>query len=103
MSMEIGLGRFGDRRLEKGGSCFTRLSFGGHARRFGVLPETARGRCSSRAFLRNERVSVEEMASHAAARTALRVAGRDIIVIQDTSELVIGGAARESQWIWPRR
>ena len=42
-------------------------------------------------FLRNERVSVEEMASHAAVRTASRVAGRDVIVVQDTSELILGG------------
>ena len=42
-------------------------------------------------FLRNERVSVAEMASHAASRTAERVAGREIIVVQDTSELFLGG------------
>jgi Transposase DDE domain len=42
-------------------------------------------------FLRNKRVSVAEMASHAAACTAARVAGRDIIVVQDTSELFLGG------------
>ena len=42
-------------------------------------------------FLRNERVGVAEMASHAASRTAERVAGREIIVVQDTSELSLGG------------
>jgi len=42
-------------------------------------------------FLRNEKVGVEEMASHAASRTAARVAGRDIIVVQDSSELALGG------------
>jgi hypothetical protein len=31
------------------------------------------------------------MASHAASRTAARVAGRDIIVVQDSSELALGG------------
>ena len=31
------------------------------------------------------------MASHAASRTAERVAGREIIVVQDTSELILGG------------
>jgi hypothetical protein len=31
------------------------------------------------------------MASHAASRTAARVVGREIIVIQDTSELALGG------------
>ena len=42
-------------------------------------------------FLRNEKVGVAEMASHAASRTAARVAGRDIIVVQDGSELALGG------------
>ena len=42
-------------------------------------------------FLRNEKVGVAEMASHAASRTAERVAGREIIVVQDTSELFLGG------------
>jgi hypothetical protein len=31
------------------------------------------------------------MASHAASRTAARIAGRDIIVVQDSSELALGG------------
>lgn len=41
-------------------------------------------------FLRNDRVSVAEMASHAASRTAARIAGREIIVVHDTSELFLG-------------
>ena len=35
------------------------------------------------------------MASHAASRTAERVAGREIIVVQDTSELFLGGRRAE--------
>jgi hypothetical protein len=31
------------------------------------------------------------MAAHAAKATAARVAGRDVVVIQDTGELVLGG------------
>jgi len=42
-------------------------------------------------FLRNEAVTVEEMVDHAVKRTAERVAGRDIVVAQDTSELALGG------------
>jgi hypothetical protein len=42
-------------------------------------------------FLRNGSVTAREMAAHAAEATAARVAGRDVIVIQDTSELVLGG------------
>src|ERR1700686_5017377 len=42
-------------------------------------------------FLRNERVGVAEMASHAASRTPARGAGRDIIGVQDSSERAFGG------------
>jgi hypothetical protein len=42
-------------------------------------------------FLRNASVTAKAMAAHAAASTAARVAGRDVVVLQDTSELVLGG------------
>jgi Transposase DDE domain len=44
-----------------------------------------------RRFLYNKSVTAAEMAQHAARSTAVRVAGRDVIAIQDTSELVLGG------------
>jgi hypothetical protein len=44
-----------------------------------------------RRFLHNPAVTAEEMVCHAAAGTAARVAGRDIVVAQDTSELALGG------------
>jgi len=50
MSMEIGLGRFGDRRLEKGGRHCMRPSFGGLARAFDALLGTGRRRCGLRVF-----------------------------------------------------
>jgi Transposase DDE domain len=52
-------------------------------------------------FLRNDRVSIAEMASHAAARTAARVAGREIIVVQDTSELFLGGRRAKANGYGP--
>jgi hypothetical protein len=42
-------------------------------------------------FLRNPSVTAEEMFCHAGKGTAARVAGRDIVVAQDTSELALGG------------
>lgn len=42
-------------------------------------------------FLRNEAVTASEMSQRAGALTAGRVAGRAVVVIQDTSELVLGG------------
>ena len=50
MSMEVGLGRFGDRRLEKGGRRCMRPLFDGLVRAFGALQGTGRRRCGSRVF-----------------------------------------------------
>jgi Transposase DDE domain len=49
------------------------------------------GEMRFRRFLYNKSVTAAEMAQHAARSTAVRVAGRDVIAIQDTSELVLGG------------
>jgi len=62
------------------GSCIRRLAEGNRARQMQF----------SR-FLHNEAVTVVEMAATAAARTAGLVAGRDILAIQDSSELKFGG------------
>jgi len=54
-------------------------------------------------FLYNGAVTVAEMAETAAARTAGLVGGRDVLAIQDSSELVFGGKeARASNWITGR-
>ncbi len=42
-------------------------------------------------LLRNHSVTANEMVCHAATGTAARIAGRDIVVPQDTSELALGG------------
>jgi hypothetical protein len=42
-------------------------------------------------FIRNDSVRPEEMSRHAGEQTARRVAGRDVVAIQDTSELALGG------------
>ena len=42
-------------------------------------------------FLHNPSVTAAEMGSHAAEETAARVAGRDIVAIQDTTQVAIGG------------
>lgn len=41
------------------------------------------------------------MASHAASQTAERVAGREIIVVQDTSELILGGRRAKANGYGP--
>jgi hypothetical protein len=52
-------------------------------------------------FLRNRSVSVEEMSRHARALTAARVAGREVVAIQDTSELVLGGVRARANGYGP--
>jgi hypothetical protein len=52
-------------------------------------------------FLRNGSVTATEMAAHAAARTAARAAGRDVVVIQDTSELALGGRRAKANGYGP--
>jgi hypothetical protein len=49
MREEIGLGRFGDRRLEKGGRHYTQRWCEGPVRVFAALLGTERGKFSSRA------------------------------------------------------
>jgi hypothetical protein len=44
-----------------------------------------------RRFLHNPAVTADEMVCHACDGTAVRVAGREIVVAQDTSELALGG------------
>src|SRR5262249_62020234 len=54
-------------------------------------------------FLRNRAVTAGEMVWHAAAGTAARGAGRGIVVGQDKSELILGGAAGAWGWRWAGR
>jgi hypothetical protein len=52
-------------------------------------------------FLRNDAVTTNEMAAHAAERTAFRAAGRDVVVVQDTSELALGGGSAKAHGYGP--
>src|SRR5437899_7820750 len=52
-------------------------------------------------FLRNKAVTSTEIAGHAAERTAARVAGRDIVVVQDTSEISLGGRRAKANGYGP--
>ena len=63
--------------------------------------EHAREKYEFTRFLRNGLVTASEMAAHAAERTAARAAGRDIVVIQDTSELALGGRRAKANGYGP--
>lgn len=54
-----------------------------------------------RRFLHNASVTTEEMVCQAVTGTAARVASRDIIVVQDTSELVLGGRQARANGFGP--
>ena len=52
-------------------------------------------------WLRNKSVTAPEMASHAAEKTVLRAAGRAVVAIQDTTELVLGGRKARANGFGP--
>ena len=52
-------------------------------------------------FLRNPSVTAPEMVEHAAEVTSGRVRGRDLVVIQDTSEISVGGRRAKAQGYGP--
>lgn len=52
-------------------------------------------------FVHNDAVTAQEMAVHAAERTATRAAGRDVVVVQDTSELSLGGRRAKANGYGP--
>lgn len=52
-------------------------------------------------FLRNGSVTATAMVAHAVDRTAARAAGRDVVVIQDTSELALGGRRAKANGYGP--
>ena len=99
--IEYGLGYFDDLRLQKGGPvCMPRwwpgrvhvsADWRGHAPR----------EIQFTRFLRNGSVTATEMATHAGERTAARAAGRDVVVIQDTSELALGGRRAKASGYGP--
>lgn len=86
--MEVSLGRFGDRRLEKGGLLAGSAGCVGQSgisvRRVGG---NRAGEMRFTRFLRNRRVSPGEMVATARARTAGLVQGCHVLAIQDTTTL----------------
>jgi Transposase DDE domain len=75
--------------VERPGSCIRRLA-GTRAREMQFTR-----------FLRNPAVTAAEIAGEAAKATAARVAGCDVVVIQDTSELALGGRRKKLQGYGP--
>lgn len=87
--MSMGLGRFGDRRLEKGGIFLLDrlLEAGQQGVRIRPLGGDRAGEVRIGRFLRNLSVTPEEMLETALARSCALVAGRHVLAIQDTTSL----------------
>ena len=83
----ISLGRFGDARREDAGILLHARLVEDSARGISVrrLGQDRAGEMRLTRFLHNDAVTVEEMVASAAARTAERCAGREVLVIQDTT------------------
>jgi len=91
VAVAYGLGHFGDARLEKGGANLYAALVARPSACIRRLGKVRRKEMQFTRLLRNPKVTAAEMSEHAAARTALRAAGRDVVVVQDTSELALGG------------
>jgi Transposase DDE domain len=60
-----------------------------------------RGEIGFGRFLRNPAVTVEALSAGAARHTAERVKGRDVLAIQDTSEIILGGKKAQARGYGP--
>jgi len=85
--MDVGLGGFGDRRLEKGGPIcwlgwWPQGARGVRVRRLGG---NQAGEMRITRFLRNPAVRLDEITGTAFARTEAACAGRDVLAVQDTT------------------
>lgn len=75
--------------VQRPGSCIRRLA-GDRARQMRFTR-----------FLRNASVTTAEMSAQAGARTAGCVAGREVVAIQDTTELMLGGRGTRANGFGP--
>ena len=84
---EMVIGRFGDKRLDKGGAClFARMAEDSSAQ----VRQLARCRAEEVRFSRwlaNDKVTVTEIMRHCGDRLRHQVVGRHVLAIQDTSEI----------------
>jgi hypothetical protein len=89
VAMELGLGGFGDARLEKGGVFLhgRLVAKGGKGISVRQLGCDRAGEMRITRFLHNPKVTVREMVATTAARTCAQVRGRHVLAIQDTTAI----------------
>ena len=83
--MEIGY--FGDERLRKNGALFAQRVSERQDVCIRGLADNRSEQVRLRRFLHNEAVTVKEMVAHRAMLTATAASGRQVLAIQDTSEI----------------
>jgi Transposase DDE domain len=97
-----GVGRFGDARLEARGALLHEALIanpGCRVRR--VAGGARRKEMGFTRFLYNRRVTPRELSRAAAARVAKAVEGREVLAIQDTSQIVLGNREKAAQGYGP--
>lgn len=97
LDREISLGRFGDHRRARVGRDFLAALIGKQTTCVRELGGQRREEIRYGRFLRNEKVTTEEMLEEAGRATGERVEGRHVLVIQDTSELNFSGHSRRKR------
>jgi len=85
--MELGIGYFGDARLERNGEFLTQRVAERQAVRLRKLADKRKEQAKFSRFLTNPAVTVEEMVAHRAMLVAGTARGRHVLAIQDTSEI----------------
>ena len=93
-----GVGGFGDARLERRGAMLHRALVANPGSRIRRLAEGDRdAEMGYTRFLRNANVTPRVLSQAAAARVADRVGGRDVLAIQDTTQIVLGNREKAKQ------
>src|SRR3954464_6528125 len=91
MELCSGLGYFGDARLDVVGYDLRRTMVEQPGSCVRALGRTRSGEMRFTRFLDNPRVNVPSMAAAAAQSTERWAQGRDVLAIQDSSDIVLGG------------
>jgi len=101
MDIYYGLGSFGDPRRDVAGYLLHRAMVERPGCRLKTLGRTRAREIQFTRFLNNEHVTLKQMADQAAAITAQAAQGREVLAIQDSSDLVLGGKKARSRGFGP--
>ena len=85
--MEMGIGYFNDKRLERNGELFVERVSQRQTVCIRNLADDRAEQARFQRFLSNDAVTIEEMISHRAMFVAAAAKGRHVLAIQDTSEI----------------